>query len=88
MWLGEELCEATWESEESIPQEIIREFEQGVASSVTDLTVPSGMGQTVHTLTVSAQNKSKSKSPEDRQVVKESDGYVNLAVKVCKLLDV
>ena len=61
VWLGEELCEATWESEESIPQHIIREFEQSVATTVSDITHSSGMGQTVHTLTVSAPNKSISR---------------------------
>lgn len=79
LWLGEEVCKATWESEENIPQSVVREFEQGTVSHVTDLASSHGMGKTVHTLTVSNQTQPTSSAhepPDHRPVLAESDGCV------------
>ena len=45
---------------------------------MTDLSSSAGMGQTVHTLTVSAQSKPTSahRSSDHRFVLTESEGYV------------
>lgn len=73
------MCTATWESEKSVPQSVVREFEQGTMLHATDVASSLGMGQTVHTLTVSNQSQSTSIAhgpPEHRPVLAESDGCV------------
>lgn len=64
---------------------VIREFEQGTVSCVTDLASSSGMGQTVHTLTIYSQSQSISACgpPDHRPVLTGSEGCVRYLVVAC-----
>lgn len=73
LWLGREQCSMTWEPASNVPTEIIREYEKGMISKVTDTVSSTGIGQTVHTLSVTA-SQSCQNSTTVRPVVKESDG--------------
>ncbi len=67
----------TWEPAQNIPSKIIQEYEQGLATSVTDDISSTGIGQTVHTLSVATSISPSSGtigSPAKRPVIQESDG--------------
>lgn len=64
----------TWEPAKNIPIAIIQEYERGLTSNVTDNVSSTGIGQTVHTLSVTASQTSADSFQENRPVVTESDG--------------
>ena len=77
LWLGQEDCRTTWEPAERVPQVVIDEFESGTTVAVTDQTT-SGVGHTVHTLTISRSQSHSIAIPCNpsvhRPVIKESEG--------------
>lgn len=78
--MGEELCEMTWEPEDCIPQSIINEFEQSLQPNMMEIAHPTGLRQTSHTLTISAQENSIS---EGRKVLKENERLVIRSDHAC-----
>lgn len=66
----------TWEPAQNIPSQIVQEYEQGLATCITDDITSTGIGQTVHTLSVAAS--SSATTPARRPVIQESDGYAIL----------
>ena len=77
LWLGKEECKVTWEPEENVPASVIEEFKQGLLSFATEVVHSSGLGQTMHTLTVSQRHSSAVASVNHKstpRVVPENDG--------------
>ena len=66
----------TWEKEDSIPTEVIQEFERGNKAVVTDSTV-SRMGQTMHTLAVSQRHTQPHKD-DTRPIILGNTGCVHV----------
>lgn len=65
-----------------MPVTVIQEFEQGGSALVTDHSTPTGISQTLHTLTVSHKHMpSPSCGPSpNRPVIKENEGYAHGAM--------
>ncbi len=63
-----------------MPRVVVEELERGTVSSITDKVSSSGMGQKVHTLTVSPSGRLSPSLPRDpsvdRPVITDSEGYV------------
>ena len=77
LWLGKEECKVTWEPEENIPPSVIDEFKQGLLSFATEEVHSSGLGQTMHTLTVSHQHSNAVPSvghTSHKRLVPENEG--------------
>ena len=74
LWLGKEECKVTWEPEENVPPSIVKEFKQGLLSFATEEVHSSGLGQTMHTLTVSHQHSSAVPSIGRKRLVPENEG--------------
>lgn len=73
LWLGKEKCAVTWEPAGNVPDAIIEEFERGTMVEITDQVTASGLGQEMHTLTVTP--KTAPPSPAKlRPVIKQSEG--------------
>ena len=80
LWLGKEECKVTWEPEQNVPPSVIEEFKLGLSLFATEVVYSFGLGQTMHTLTVSHQHSSTMPSigrTSCQRVVPENEGYVN-----------
>lgn len=70
----------TWEPAEYIPNIVIEEFERGTVGIVSDYATPTGIRQTVYTLTVASSQSHYTTiaygPSADRPVIKESKGCV------------
>jgi len=82
LWLGNEECEVTWESEDVIPKCVLQEFEDDTLIEVQKLSTEK-IGQTSHTLSVkSSKHESEArpvqkKTKTERVIVNSNDGYVH-----------
>ena len=78
VWLGRDSTSATWEPESSLPQQLVREYEEGIIREVHDISHAS-CGQTVHTLaSKNLGNERPHKQPrvENSQCTSVPAGYV------------
>ena len=76
MWLGKSNVEVTWEPESSLPQEIIKEFENNLTNEVSEEKM-SRYGYDCNTLVVESKMdtiQSNKKPKIERPVIQESEG--------------
>lgn len=77
MWLGNEECHVTWEREDTIPKNVLQEFEGGVVVEVQEVSAKK-IGQTSCTLFVNThENEEGPKSKRLKAVqniVQGNDG--------------
>lgn len=72
--MGKEDCAVTWEAAENVPHAVIQEYERGTETVATEYISQTGIGQELHTITVTP-NKSSLVVPTSRPVIKQSIGY-------------
>ena len=84
LWLGRETCDTTWEPAENIPLPLIHEFEKGIQSSVVEDVSSTGLGQSVHTLSVVPKEKHVSSADQPhaatRMVIADNEGWVRSTI--------
>ena len=55
VWLGKPITDATWESSQALPMQMVSDYEAGIVYNVKSTSV-SAAGQTVHTLSSAGFN--------------------------------
>ena len=63
-WLGIPVLESTLEPADSLPQELVEDFENGITKEVQKQSITAG-GQTIHTLLVTGALSSKKRAKID-----------------------
>jgi len=66
LWLGMDDCHVTWEQEEHIPKQIVKEFEKSTMVVVNEISRHT-MGQTSRILDVTSNDKAKSESKRSKK---------------------
>ena len=76
LWLGQEECKVTWEPKEKVPPSLIEEFKAGAVMVAAETSATSGIGQTMHTLSVVKHlpTHQPSSSAHSRPVISDSEG--------------